>query len=218
MVNSYLRVLVLSSSVVLVGLSVSVAQAALSQLDDQALSSVEGQANTGVNVALQLQINQSTPGTSDCGVKTPLVNCRLGLQTNNVANWLLFKGFNGTINIPQMTLFGADLADPAVNSGTAVKQSAIGINFNFPAPNTPASGSIQFKNLSFIMGLSVNSIQYNNSPVTAPTAATNQTAYYDPTKYTNAGDPLNNGRETGILSMAINGNLNVGGQLYVFSK
>lgn len=218
--NSYLRMLVLCSSVLVSGVfGTTAAQAAMSQLDDLALSSVEGQADTGVNIALTLQINQSTPGVSNCGSgvgQTPLVNCRLGFQVNNVANWLLLKGFNGTVNIPQLTLFGADLSDPVVNSGPAVKQSAIGINFNFPAPNTPLNGTIQFKNVNFIMGLSVNAVQYSTS--TAPTAANNQAAYYDASVYSNALDPLNNGRETGILSIAMNGNLNVGGQLYVFSK
>ncbi|GAC1606223.1 MAG: hypothetical protein NVS3B3_05880 [Aquirhabdus sp.] len=222
MKSSYLRLrmLVLGFSVFVGGQCVTtVAQAAMSQLDDQALSSVEGQADTGVNIALTLQINQSTPGVSNCGSgagQTPLVNCRLGFQVNNVANWLLLKGFNGTINIPQLTLFGADLGDPVENSGPAVKQSAIGINFNFPAPNSPANGTIQFKNVNWIMGLSLNAVQYTTS--TAPTPANNQAAYYAAATYSNAADPLNNGRETGIMSMTLNGNLNVGGQLYVFSK
>ncbi|MBC7750888.1 MAG: hypothetical protein H7Z73_04095, partial [Candidatus Saccharibacteria bacterium] len=172
--KSYLRMLLLGSSLVMGSvLGSTVAQAAMSQLDDLALSSVEGQADTGVNIALSLQINQSTPGVSNCGSgvgQTPLVNCRLGFQFNSVANWLLLKGFNGTINVPQLTLFGADLGDPVVNAGAAIKQSAIGINFNFPAPNTPSNGTIQFKNLNFILGLSVNSVQYTTS--TAPTAAT----------------------------------------------
>lgn len=200
------------------GMLSGTAHAALSPLDDQALSTVEGQANTGVNIALTMQINQSTPGTSNCGSSVgqiPLINCRLGLQFNNVANWLLFKGFNGTINIPQLTLFGADLSDPNV-SGTAVKQSAVGLNFTFPTAGTPSAGSIQFKNVSAILGISTNSVQYSASA--APTAANNQAAYYAYTTYTNAADPLNNGRETGTLSVTLNGNLNIGGQLYVFSK
>lgn len=220
MKNLYLRVLLSCSLVLVSGLFVTTAvQAAMSQLDDQTLSSVEGQADTGVNVALQLQINQSAPGVSNCGPgagQTPLVNCRLGFQFNNVANWLLLKGFNGTVNIPQLTLFGADLGDPVVNSGTAIKQSAIGINFNFPAPNNPANGTIQFKNLNFIMGLSVNTKQYGTA--TPPDATSNQVAYYAAPTYSNAADPLNNGRETGVLSVTMNGNLNVGGQIYVFSK
>lgn len=220
MKSSYLRKLVFYSSMFVSGLFVMpVAQAAMSQLDDQTLSSVEGQANTGVNVALSLQINQSTSGVSNCGSgagQTPLVNCRLGFQVNNVANWLLLKGFNGTINIPQLTLFGADLSDTVVNSGTAVKQSALGVNFNFPAPNTPNNGSIQFKNLNYIVGLSVNSKQYGTS--TPPDATSNQAAYYAASSYSDTTDPLNNGREKGILSVTMNGNLNVGGQLYVFSK
>ena len=191
--NSYLRALVFSPFMLAASVfATTQVHAALSALDDQALSSVEGQANTGVNVALSLQINQTTPGVSNCGSgagQTPLINCRLALQINNVANWLVLKGFNGTINIPQLTIFGADLADPAVNSGTAVKQSAIGINFKFPAPGTPSAGTIQFKNVNYIMGLSVNAVQYTAS--TAPTAANNQAAYYAAATYSNALDPLN---------------------------
>lgn len=231
--NTYLRALLTGSSLALVALCVGTsAHAALNELDDQTLSQVEGQA-TGVQISLSAAINQVTPGVSNCGSgagNTPLVNCRLGLQLNNVANWLLFKGFNGYINIPQITLYGVNLTASPISS--TVQQSAIALNVVFPTSSNANNTAIQFKNLSYTMGLQLNTCYTDglgNCPTTgvqAPTAAENQSTYYASTVYQNtnaaaayySSNAYDLGKETGVIGVNINGNLNVGGTLYVFSK
>ena len=231
--KTYLRALLTGSGLVLATvLATAPAHAALNELDDQSLSLVEGQ-STGAQLALSVAINQTTPGTSNCGSgvgNTPLINCRLGFQFNNVANWLLFKGFNGYINIPQITLYGVNLTAAPISS--SVQQSAIALNIVFPTSSNANNTAIQFKNLAFTLGVQLNTCYTDgsgNCPTNgalAPTAAQNQATYYASTVYQNtnaaaayySSNAYDLGKETGVIGVNINGNLNVGGTLYVFSK
>lgn len=212
------------------GMSASMsALAGLTPLDDQALSNVEGQA-TGVQLALTMMINQSSPGveTASCAstASASYTFCRLGLQINNVANWLLFKSFNGYINIPNLVLFGT-----TVNPGSGV-QSAVAFSVTLPTPQNANGTAIQFKNFAYTLGIGINPCYTDglgNCPANAklnPNAAENQATYYQQALYQNtapaganySANAYDTGKETGILGVQIHGNLYVGGQLNVFSK
>ncbi len=223
------------SAAVLCGLSVStVASAEMIPLDSAELSAVQG---TGT--AVQLSLNAAINGTVSGGNFTPNASCvtsaglpgpsagfcRFGVQFNNVNNWLLLKDFSGYINIPKLILYGSTVT-PA--SGL---QSAIAIQIVLPTPADKTS-QININNFYSTIALAVSPCYTASggvansscSSATPPTAAQNQTAYYDASVFqgTNAANqyysPIDAGKETGILGLRISGNLNVGGTLYVFSK
>jgi len=170
MINRVYLTLVLSS---LCG-AVMPAHAALSTLTNDELAAVEGQA-TGVQLGLELRINQVNAGAGNAGALLPacagnnVVFCRLGLQLNNQPNWLLFKGLNGYINIPNVVLYGADLTQSPI--GSSIKQSAIAINVTFP--DATHNTAIQFRNVSYTLGVAVNS----NQTFGSLSASDNQNSY-----------------------------------------
>ncbi len=210
------------------------AQANLAPMSNEDLSSVDGQ-QVGVLVDLEMRINQdASVGKDNAGAITctgaNLVYCRLGVQFNQVSSWLLLKGLNGYIHIPQILLYGANLADQSVGgpigaTGTQVNQSAIAINIAFPSVANGQASQIKIRNLGFTLGLQP---EITSAGVLTPTinAANDQASYYKNSVYqsTASGSPyystfLNDtGKETGLMGVQINGNLNVGGTLYVFAK
>ncbi len=231
----------------LAGLSAPVS-AALQTLDDKTLSTIEGEGTvtqTAVQMSLSMMINQTAPGvpnTSCVGAGgvagTNDTFCRLGLQINNVPNWLLFKGFNGYINIPQLTLYGSAVQ----TSSTAAQSSLV---FSMPTTFAAANANntaIQFKNVSYTLSLAVNPC-YTSSASGSGTdcnpatgrwttanasymAIDNQKTYYQQAVYqnTNSTQPYYSantydvGKETGLMGVTMNGNLYVGGQINVFTK
>ncbi len=206
--------------------------AELAPLSNEDLSAVEGQ-STGVLLGLEMRLNQQNAGVDTAGALTctgaNLIYCRLGVQFNNVSDWLLFKGINGYIHIPQILLYGANLADTTKNYGTAINQSAIAVNIVFP--NATNGTAIKVRNFGFTVGLALI-----NKTFAATTSADNQAAYfqsYAANSYQNTnsalstysasafdltGGPGGTARETGIIGVNMNGNLNMGGTLYVFAK
>ena len=204
------------------------AHAALSTLTNEELASVEGQ-STGVQLGLELRINQVNAGAGTAGALIPacaganVVFCRLGIQLNSQPNWLLFKGLNGYINIPNVVLYGADLSQlPVAQGGDPTKlQSAIAINVAFP--DATHNTAIQFRNVGYTLGVAVNS----NQTFGTLSALDNQKAYLSLTSAGVLGPPpvypataaaYDVGKETGVMGITMNGNLNVGGTLYVFAK
>ncbi len=261
--REYLRVYAVSLGLIFTGLTlVSTAQAQLSPLTSEELSLVEGQ-STGVQLGLEMRINHVNAGTDTAGALTcsgnNLVYCRLGTQFNNLSNWLLFKGFNGYLNIQNVTLYGAALdALPWAGSTLNVaKQSALAISFTLPSVanvaaynpvnpgTTPAPTTVHIRNWSYTVGIGVNPC-YAASNCGAYTAASptalqltqmatqNQQTYLsldgsnNPTppvyQSTNAANPyysnssFDTGKEIGTLGVMMNGNLNIGGTLYVYAK
>ncbi|WP_410210976.1 hypothetical protein [Aquirhabdus sp.] len=230
MINRIYSGLVLSLSC----LVIMPVHAALSTLTNEELAAVEGQ-STGVQLGLELRINQVNAGTGNAGALLPacagnnVVFCRLGVQFNNQPNWLLFKGLNGYINIPNVVLYGADLSQlPTSQGGDPSKlQSAIAINVAFP--DATHNTAIQFRNVSYTLGVAVNS----NQSFGTLSASDNQNSYLSlvggnptPPVYQNTNSAAANysaaaydvGKETGVMGVTMNGNLNVGGTLYVFAK
>jgi len=206
--------------------------AELAPLSNEDLSAVEGQ-STGVLLGLELRLNQQSAGVDTAGALTctgaNLIYCRLGVQFNNVSDWLLFKGINGYIHIPQILLYGANLADTTKNYGTAVNQSAIAVNIVFP---TATNGTaIKVRNFGYTLGLALI-----NKTFATTTSADNQAAYfqsyaansyqssnsalttYSTSQFDLTGGPGGTARETGIIGVNMNGNLNMGGTMYVFAK
>jgi|GEM_PF-5030797 len=218
----------------------SAAWCELAPLSNDELSAVQG-AGTGVQFSINASINGSLSGTTwtpspSCVTSTGAPGtasgfCRFGLQLNNQFNWVLLKDFNGYINIPQLILFGS-----TVTPATGL-QSAVGLQINLPSP-TNTTSQININNLAFNLALAMSpcysysggavasscSISYGSVTGTAPTATQNQTTYYDSSTFQSSSStspfysPADAGKETGIMSVRMNGNLNVGGTIYVFSK
>jgi len=221
------------------------ALAAMMPLDSDQLSSVTGE-GTGVQISLSTQINGTmtpgatptwTPGSGCVGATgLPGTNakfCRFGLVENNNYNWLLLKDFNGFVDIPQLIVFGASANTVAYPSG----QSVIGFQINLPSAGNTAS-QININNLSATFAMAVNTGCYSNSGGALVTsgnctsasyrgstleALNNQNTYYDMSVFqTNSAlanySVVDAGKETGIMTYRISGNLNVGGTIYAFAK
>jgi hypothetical protein len=241
--DACLKTLVLSPCVIASMLMMStLAQADLTPMSTQELALTTGQAATGVQIGLQAYINQviGAPGvaSSACTTsETAATFCRLGFRLDGSTNWLVFKGFNGYINIPDIMIYGVNLSVatsfPLTTVGSppsavSPPQSAFAINIPFPNPANKDSTAIQIRNLSYTLGLNVNQA----TTTATDTPAYDQATYYQNTTYTNgtpgnfgqsnstydlSGGPGGGGRETGVIGVTMNGNLNVGGTLYVMS-
>lgn len=203
------------------------ANAALEPLNNSDLQQVDGQA--GADISLELRLNQTSAGVFDTTGCADLKFCRLGLSVNNryddgtqdtydvngnrVASatgkklWLVFKGIQGTINIQQMALDGADL-----KYGNITKP-AIQLGFN---PLKP----IQIRNLGF-SAISIETDGGTNETGTPGYLATGSggtgAGAYSAGKYTNTTNQFDFGRETGFTGLNINGNLSVAGTIKIFS-
>lgn len=200
--------------------------AGLEPLANSELQQVDGQA--GADISLELRLNQTSAGVFDTTGCASIQFCRLGVSINNryhdgtqdtyvngnrVASatgkklWLVFKGIQGTINIQQMALDGADL-----KYGNITKP-AIQLGFN---PLKP----IQIRNLGF----SALSIETDDGPNETGTpgylamgsGGTGANAY-SAGRYTDASNKFDLGRETGFTGLNIHGNLSVAGTIKIFS-
>lgn len=200
--------------------------AALEPLANSELQQVDGQA--GADISLELRLNQTSAGVFDTTGCASIQFCRLGVSINNryhdgtqdtyvngnrVASatgkklWLVFKGIQGTINIQQMALDGADL-----KYGNITKP-AIQLGFN---PLKP----IQIRNLGF----SALSIETDDGPNETGTpgylamgsGGTGANAY-SAGRYTDTSNKFDLGRETGFTGLNIHGNLSVAGTIKIFS-
>jgi len=172
--------------------------------------------------------------------------CRFGLVENNNYNWLLLKDFNGFIDIPQLIAFGDIKPTTAYPSGQAVigfqinlpsagnTASQININ-NLSATFAMAvngysvatsggatlAGCYSNSGGALVTSGSCTSSSYNGSTLQA---LYNQNTYYDMTTFQNTSATSPNysvvdaGKETGIMTFRISGNLNVGGTIYAFAK
>lgn len=219
-----MKKLILISSLVFLS---NTASAALEALNNADLQKVDGQA--GADISLELRLNQTSAGVFDAAGCAALEFCRLGIALNNrydnatqdtfdingnrVASatgkklWLVFKGIQGTVNIQQMALDGADL-----KYGTVTKP-AIQLGF-------VASKPIQIRNLGF-SALSIETDEEINEGgipgyLALGSGGSGATAY-SAGKYTDASNGFDFGRETGFTGLNINGNLAVAGTMKIFS-
>lgn len=209
---------------------VTSSHAALEALDNQELTEVTGQG--GADISLQLRLNHNTSAGFVCA-NNELEYCRMALSINNryadgsyrdsagvvrssagaiIPNvgrkqWLVFKGIQGTINIQEIKLDGADL------TYNSIVKPAIQLSFN---PLKP----IQFRNVGYqSLSIETDSIANEgagNLPgyLAKGSGGSGSSAFVDG-KYTAAG--FDNGREVGFTGLNIHGNLSVAGTLKVFS-
>lgn len=192
--------------------------AALQQMDNTALQEAVGQG--GADISLQLRINHTSSSQFDSTACAQFEFCRVAISVNNrfdgtnKKQWLVFKGFQGTINIPEIQLDGTDLVyfdDSAVST----TKPAVKLSFD---PDQP----IQFKNVGF-QSLSIETDTVaaegpSNTPgyLAKKTGGSGVTAYANG-KYTNATNAFDFGREVGFTGLVMNANLSIAGSLKVFS-
>lgn len=220
-------------------LCVTSSHAALEALDNQELTEVTGQGGADISLQLRLNHDLSANPTADCQrTSSVLEYCRMALAINNryadgsyrdsagvvrssagaiIPNvgrkqWLVFKGIQGTINIQEIKLDGADL-QYVNNLGNPVIKPAIQLSFD---PLKP----IQFRNVGY-QSLSIETDTVANEGagnlpgyLAKGSGGAGATAFADG-KYTAAG--FDNGREVGFTGLNINGNLSVAGTLKIFS-
>jgi len=204
--------------------------AGLEPLDNQELTEVVGQG--GADISLELRLNHGANAAFNCDTNA-LEYCRIALAINNryadgsyrdslgvVRNsagvvipnvgrkqWLVFKGIQGTINVQQLKLDGADL------SYNGITKPAIQLSFD---PLKP----ILLRNVGY-QSLAIETDTVANEGVgnlpgylAKGSGGTGSTAFANG-KYTAAG--FDNGREVGFTGLNINGNLSIAGTLKVFS-
>lgn len=190
---------------------------AMESLDDISLQQVTGQA--GVDLSLKINLNHTSASILDTTVCSDLRFCRLGISLNNryhdgtqdtinattgvitpsltgKKQWLVFKGIQGTIDIPYIGLDGEDI------TYASTPHAAIKLSFD---PNKP----IQFKNVGF------ESLSIETDTVAAEGSG-NVPGYLTPaTLY--GGTGFDATKEKGFLGMKMTGNLSLTGNIKIFS-
>lgn len=216
-----MKLSVLLSSILLFSTS---SFAALEPMNNLQLQLVEGQAvaeKGAATINWQLSLNQTTPGVFDAVTCTQLEYCRLGIAFNNrndtsgKKQWLVFKGIQGSIELQDIEIAGADLVYNDDSNASQIK-AALKLSFNEFKP-------IKIRNVGF-SALSIETDTVANEGAgnvpgylaKGSGGGTGVGAYSDG-KYTNPTNKFDLGRETGFTGMLMNGNLAVQGSLKVFS-
>lgn len=192
---------------------------AMENLNDVDLQQVTGQA--GADLSLKINLNHTSAGVLDtsAAVCGDLRFCRLGISLNNRYHdgtqdtvnattgvitpsitgrkqWLVFKGIQGTMNIPYIGLDGEDI------TYASTQHAAIKLSFD---PNRP----IQLKNVGF------ESLSIETDTVAAEGAG-NVPGYLTPaTLY--GGTGFDATKEKGFMGMKMTGNLSLTGNIKIFS-
>lgn len=194
---------------------------ALEDLNDDDLNNVTGQA--GADLSIKLSLNHTSTAQFDTTLCSDMRYCRLGISLNNRYDdgsqdtvngdgtitpsatgrkqWLVFKGIQGTVNIPKITLDGATVSW-ASGLGSVSQPTVI---FGFD-PTQP----IEIRNLGF-QSLSIETDTVaaegsGNTPGYLVSAAT-------PSNYTG----FDAGREKGFIGLNINANLALTGNIKMFA-
>lgn len=190
---------------------------AMEKLDDLSLQHITGQA--GADLSLKINLNHTNSSVFDSVACNDLRFCRLGISLNNryhdgtqdtinattgvitpsltgKKQWLVFKGIQGTIDIPYIGLDGEDI------TYASTPHAAIKLSFD---PNKP----IQFKNVGF------ESLSIETDTVAAEGSG-NVPGYLTPaTLY--GGTGFDATKEKGFLGMKMTGNLSLTGNIKIFS-
>ena len=200
--------------------------AALEPLDNLQLQLVEGQAAAEKGAATinwKLSLNQTSTGAFDATTCANIEYCRLGVAFNNrndatnKKQWMVFKGIQGSIELQDIEIAGADLVYTDDSNDSQIK-AALKLSFNEFKP-------IKIRNLGF-SALSIETdtvanegagnipgyLAMGDSPVGTASAQA-----YSGGKYTDTTNQFDFGRETGFTGMIMNGNLALQGSLKVFS-
>ena len=210
------KIFLLSSLV----LCANVANAQLQTLDNQQLQQVEGQASAAT-INWTLSLNQTSPGVFDAATCSDLRFCRFAIASNNRVDaagkkqWLVFKGVQGTIQLQNVQIDGADLVYKDKNLTDQIK-AALQITFS-------ASDPIKIRNFGFD-ALSVQTDTVANEGAgnvpgyLVPTTAGTGTYAYNPGTFDGKHPVIANmGRETGFTGLVMNGNLAMQGTMKIFS-
>ena len=211
--------------IILIGLLgiCSSSYAGLQALDNESLGEVNAQA--GADISLNLVLNQ-VGGTAanrydyNCA---PIEFCRIAINLNNRSTsagnkqWLVFKGVQGTITIPNIKLDGVDLTyKPKV--GADIVKPAIQLSFDGTTPILVRN--FGFKSLSIetdSMATPANGVEPagNISGYLAKSSGGAGAGIFAAGIYTAAG--FDNNREVGFTGITMNGNLALQGKIQMFS-
>lgn len=195
------------------GVAVAMPVYAMENLSDDVLEQITGQA--GADLSLKMVLNQDNNAVFSC---VNLVYCRLAMSLNNRYHdgtqdtydvngnripsptgrkqWLVFKGIQGTINIPELKLDGEDVVYGATT------QAALKFGFT---PTKP----IEIRNFGF-QSLSIETDTVANE------GGGNVPGYLTPaTLY--GGGGFDNAKEKGFLGLNVNANLSLTGSIKMFS-
>ncbi len=203
--------------------TLAIAQSSLENLNDAALEEISGQA--GADLSLKLSLNHDANAKFDTTLCADLSYCRLAFSINNRYHdgsqdtintttgvitpsvtgrkqWLVFKGIQGTINIQEIKLDGAD-----VQYGSTV-HAAIKLGFDRTKP-------IQIRNLGF-KSLSIETDTCTAKNTNCSSGSSNLPGYLTPaTLYGGTGFDKDN--EKGFVGLNMNTNLSLTGSIKVFS-
>ena len=229
---SFLKTLFLCAAATVGTIISPYASSEMIPLSSDELSAVQA-AGTGVSISLDVAINGSFNSSgfipnSACA-DTPGSGsefCRFGFQGgNSVFSWLLLKQLGGYFSVPKLLLYGT-----TVNPAATGLQSALVIEMKLPSP-TDRSSQIRVRDLYFNMAVAatpcdtyrVGGISACSGRGTSQAALDDQNAYFDTSVFQikrtiEHYSVIDAGKETGFLGVRMNGNLNVGGSIIVFSK
>jgi len=200
---------------------------AMQNLSDEDLEKVTGQA--GADLSLKMTWNHDANANFVCA---DLVYCRLALNLNNRYDdgtqdtydvngnripsptgrkqWLVFKGIQGTINIPELKLDGEDVV-----YGSLSKVQA-SLKFGF-TPTKP----IEIRNFGFqSLAIETDACAEGNFPTCSMNATLgNEPGYLKPATPYSAGGVtgFDADKEKGFLGLNVNANLSLTGSIKMFS-
>lgn len=186
---------------------------AMESLTDDMLGDITGQA--GADLSLKMVLNQDNNANFVCA---NLVYCRLAMSLNNryqdgsqdtydvngnripsptgKKQWLVFKGIQGTINIPELKLDGEDV------SYGATTQAALKFGFTATKP-------IEIRNFGFqSLSMEIDTVA-NEGAGNVPGYLTPATLY--------GGGGFDSTKEKGFLGLNMNANLSLTGSIKMFS-
>lgn len=220
----------------------AITHAELQTLDNTQLQQVEGQASAAT-INWTLSLNQTSPGVFDIDTCADLRFCRFAIASNNrydngsyidatgtirkpdgsagtaadlgKKQWLVFKGVQGTIQLQNVQIDGADLVYKDKNLTDQIK-AALQITFS-------ASDPIKIRNFGFdalsVQTDTVANEGAGNIPgyLVSTTAGTGTYAYNAETFDGKHPVIANMGRETGFTGLVMNGNLAMQGTMKIFS-
>lgn len=209
----------------IIALSLSVSSAyALENLNDNDLTEVTGQA--GADLSIKMSLNHTAAAQFDTTLCADKRFCRLGLSLNNRYHdgtqdtvnattgaitpsstgrkqWLVFKGIQGTINIPELKLDGSTVSWGAVTQPTVI--------FGFTSTKP-----IEIRNLGF-QALSIETDTCTEANTNCSTGSANTPGYLVPVASPSNYTGFDAGREKGFMGLNINTNLSITGSIKMFA-
>lgn len=169
---------------------------AMQEMSEAALSQTTGQSGAEITLDMRLNLDENGKYVCDGGVQF----CRLALASNNRVNaegqtkWLVMKGVHGQIKVQQLFMEGVTGIQTVGKEGKAVTKNGLKLTFN---PEKP----ILIRNFGY-------------EALSAEEDTPEQKAYLKTETFTGTG--FDAGRETGVLGLEINANLQIGGTVKIF--